>query len=93
MGKRVQVFDCEGGYFTRREAEVLLCCAQGLTNGQTADKLFISRKTVERHRENLRERFGLCGPHKLFCWAIKMEPKIEKWVNLPIDKQKIAADI
>jgi len=78
MAKQVEAFDWEGKHITRREAEVLLCGACGLTNPQTADKLFISVKTVERHRENLRDRFGLHGTHTLSCWVVRMQPQLEK---------------
>lgn len=86
MDNQVQAFDWEGKHITLREAEVLLCGARGLTNPQTANQLFISVKTVERHRENLRNRFELQGKHALSCWAVRIQPKLEKWVDTPIDK-------
>jgi DNA-binding NarL/FixJ family response regulator len=36
-----------------REQEVLECIASGLTTHEIADKLFISKNTVETHRKNL----------------------------------------
>ena len=42
---------------TRREKEVLIEAAQGLTTQQLADKLFISTHTVDSHRKNLIEKF------------------------------------
>ncbi len=42
---------------TRREKEVLLLIAEGLTTSEIADKLFISTHTVESHRKNLMEKF------------------------------------
>jgi DNA-binding CsgD family transcriptional regulator len=36
-----------------REREVLDCIASGLTTYEIADKLFISKNTVETHRKNL----------------------------------------
>lgn len=36
-----------------REREVLECIASGLTTHEIADKLFISKNTVETHRKNL----------------------------------------
>ncbi|MBT1705719.1 response regulator [Chryseosolibacter indicus] len=36
-----------------REKEVLECIASGLTTHEIADKLFISKNTVETHRKNL----------------------------------------
>lgn len=38
---------------TRREIEVLKLIAEGLTNVEIADKLFISFQTVDSHRKNL----------------------------------------
>ncbi|WP_010249891.1 response regulator transcription factor [Myroides injenensis] len=42
---------------TRREKEVLVEAAYGLTTQQIADKLFISTHTVDSHRKNLIEKF------------------------------------
>jgi len=42
---------------TRREREILVEAAQGLTTPQIAEKLFISTHTVESHRKNLIEKF------------------------------------
>lgn len=38
---------------TRRELEVLRLIAEGLTNQQIADQLFVSASTVDSHRKNL----------------------------------------
>ncbi|ERJ58890.1 response regulator transcription factor [Sphingobacterium paucimobilis] len=42
---------------TRREKEILVEAAMGLTTAQIAEKLFISPHTVESHRKNLIEKF------------------------------------
>lgn len=42
---------------TRREKEVLQLIAEGLTNGEIAEKLFISSATVDTHRKNLLVKF------------------------------------
>ncbi len=42
---------------TRREKEVLLLIAEGLTNNEIALKLFISTTTVDSHRKNLLTKF------------------------------------
>ena len=44
---------------TRRENEVLQCISQEMTNQEMAVKLFISIKTVESHRNNLLQKFGV----------------------------------
>ncbi|MCU0420333.1 MAG: response regulator transcription factor [Cyclobacteriaceae bacterium] len=38
---------------TRREVEVLRLIAEGLTNNEIAEKLFVSASTVDSHRKNL----------------------------------------
>lgn len=42
---------------TRREKEVLLLIADGMTNNEIAQKLFISATTVDSHRKNLLTKF------------------------------------
>ena len=42
---------------TRREKEVLELIAEGLTNNEIAQKLFISPSTVDTHRKNLLAKF------------------------------------
>ncbi len=42
---------------TRREKEVLHLIAEGLTNPQIAEKLYISINTVDSHRKNLLAKF------------------------------------
>jgi DNA-binding NarL/FixJ family response regulator len=41
-----------------REKEIVNLIGQGLTNNEIADKLFISRRTVEGHRQSLIEKTG-----------------------------------
>lgn len=42
---------------TRRELEVLALIADGLTNNEIAEKLFVSVTTVDTHRKNLLSKF------------------------------------
>lgn len=44
---------------TRREREVLELIAAGVTTQQIADKLFVSPLTIETHRRNLMQKFGV----------------------------------
>lgn len=47
------------GYnLSRREAQVALCCAEGLTNAEIGERLFITEQTVKFH---LRHVFVKCG--------------------------------
>jgi two-component system, NarL family, response regulator NreC len=56
---------------TEREREVLVCIAQGETNQQIADKLSISIKTVNRHRENIMAKLNLHSRVELVHYAIE----------------------
>lgn len=48
------------GYdLSRREAQVALCCAQGLTNAEIGKKLFISEQTVKFHLRHIFIKFGV----------------------------------
>ena len=56
---------------TDREREVLVCIAQGETNQQIADRLSISIKTVNRHRENIMGKLNLHSRVELVHYAIE----------------------
>ena len=57
---------------TPREREVLVLIAEGLTNAEIAEKLVISVKTVDRHRENTMRKLDLHSRVSLVKYAIKM---------------------
>jgi two-component system, NarL family, nitrate/nitrite response regulator NarL len=42
---------------TRREKEILIMIAEGMTNNEIADKIFVSHYTVDTHRKNLLIKF------------------------------------
>ncbi|MBX3059531.1 MAG: response regulator transcription factor [Anaerolineae bacterium] len=56
---------------TPREEQVLTLIAEGLTNPEIADKLVISAKTVDRHRENIMHKLNLHSRVDLVKYAIK----------------------
>ncbi|NII82697.1 response regulator transcription factor [Pedobacter riviphilus] len=57
---------------TRREKEVLLLIAEGLTNAAIAEKLFISIPTVNTHRKSLLEKFDVKNTAMLIGKATKL---------------------
>lgn len=56
---------------TRREKEILLLIAEGLTNAEIAEKLYISTPTVNTHRKSLLEKFDVKNTALLIGKAIK----------------------
>jgi DNA-binding NarL/FixJ family response regulator len=56
---------------TPRELEVLKLIAEAHTNKQIADALFISIKTVERHRQNILDKLGMRDRVELTRYAIR----------------------
>lgn len=61
----------EATVITRREKEVLQLVAEGLTNNEIAEKLFISIATVNTHRKSLLEKFQVKNTATLIGKAIK----------------------
>ena len=56
---------------TKREQEVLQFIYRGYSNQKIANKLFISKRTVEFHRSNLKEKTGAINDIELLHFAIK----------------------
>lgn len=53
-----------------RELEVLQLISDGYTNVEIADKLFLSKRTVEGHRQNLIEKTGVKNSASLIKYAV-----------------------
>jgi two-component system nitrate/nitrite response regulator NarL len=56
---------------TARETEVLALVAQGLTSKEIARTLAIDSRTVDAHRANIRQRFGLDSSAALLRFAME----------------------
>lgn len=56
--------------FSMREIEVLHLIAEGLTNSEMSDKLFISKRTIEGHRQSLIEKTGSRNTAALIRFAV-----------------------
>jgi DNA-binding CsgD family transcriptional regulator len=58
LGRAVQrVVDIRS--LSRREAQVALCCAEGLTNAQIGTRLQVSEQTIKFHLRNIFVKFGV----------------------------------
>lgn len=56
--------------FTSREIEVLNLVAEGYTNNEIADKLFLSKRTIEGHRQALIDKTGMKNTAALIRFAL-----------------------
>ena len=56
---------------TPREVEVVKLIAEGHTSEEIAGQLFISKKTVDRHRANVLEKLGMRNRVELTRYAIR----------------------
>ena len=56
---------------THREEEILRLLALGHTNGEVADQLFLSRRTIETHRANIQRKLDLSTRAELTRYAIE----------------------
>ena len=60
----------EHNVLSTRELEVMRLFADGLSYGEIADKLFISKRTVETHKKNIMEKLDLKTTIDLVKYAI-----------------------
>jgi DNA-binding NarL/FixJ family response regulator len=56
---------------SEREIEILILICQGFSNQEIADQLFISKRTVDKHRANILEKSQCKNTAQLVMYAIK----------------------
>jgi DNA-binding NarL/FixJ family response regulator len=62
---------CDPIHLSGRETEVLQLIAEGLTNTQVAEKLFLSAHTVTTHRKNILSKLGVNNTAAMVMYAVK----------------------
>lgn len=64
-------FTCEPIILSERESEIIVMIAEGLTNAQIADQLFLSNHTVNTHRKNIMSKLGVKNTAGIVMYAVK----------------------
>lgn len=63
--------DAPDEQLSAREREILVAVCRGLSNQEIADELFISKRTVDKHRANILEKTGCKNTASLVVYAIR----------------------
>ncbi len=64
---------CAGINISEREQEIIRLIAEGFSNKQIADQLFLSPHTVNTHRKNIMSKIGVNNTAGIVIYAIKKE--------------------
>ncbi|MBI5520526.1 MAG: response regulator transcription factor [Desulfovibrio sp.] len=70
--EETRMADAAYAKLSRREQQVLRLLAEGLAPAVIAERLFISRKTVENHRTNILTKLGIKSPVALVRYAARL---------------------
>jgi DNA-binding NarL/FixJ family response regulator len=66
-------FSCEPVILSIRENEIIVLIAEGLTNGQIAEQLFLSNHTINTHRKNIMAKLGVKNTAGIVMYAVKTQ--------------------
>ena len=64
-------YTCEGLNISDREMEIIKLIAEGSSNKEVADKLFLSTHTVTTHRKNIMNKLGVNNTAGLVLFAVR----------------------
>lgn len=64
-------FSCEAVVISKRECEIITLIAEGFTNAQIAEKLFLSAHTINTHRKNIMSKLGVKNTAGIVMYAVK----------------------
>lgn len=67
----LDAFTCEAVIISKRECEIITLIAEGFTNAQIADKLFLSAHTINTHRKNIMAKLGVKNTAGIVMYAVK----------------------
>lgn len=64
-------YNCDPVMLSAREKEIIRLVAEGLTNGQIAERLFLSPHTITTHRKNIMQKLGVNNTASIVLYAVK----------------------
>lgn len=64
-------YSCQGMNISDREMEIITLIAEGYSNKEVADKLFLSTHTVTTHRKNIMNKLGVNNTAGLVLFAVR----------------------
>ncbi|HLU87538.1 MAG TPA: response regulator transcription factor [Taishania sp.] len=64
-------FTCEPISLSEREMQIIKLIAEGLTNTQIAEELFLSNHTINTHRKNILSKLGVKNTAGIVMYAVK----------------------
>lgn len=64
-------FSCEPIIVSERENEIIILIAEGRTNTQIAEQLFLSNHTINTHRKNIMAKLGVKNTAGIVMYAVK----------------------
>ena len=66
-----EFFSCEAVIVSERENEIIVLIAEGMTNAQIAEYLFLSNHTINTHRKNIMAKLGVKNTAGIVMYAVK----------------------
>jgi DNA-binding NarL/FixJ family response regulator len=72
-GLDIAEFNCEPVTISERELEIIKWIAEGYTNNEIAEKLFLSPHTVNTHRKNILQKLGVNNTAAIVMYAVKTQ--------------------
>lgn len=67
----ISEYSCQGMHISEREMEIITLIAEGYSNKEVADKLFLSTHTVTTHRKNIMNKLGVNNTAGLVLFAVR----------------------